>query len=42
LPGETKNKWLATLRPRFGYAADRALFYVTGGVVVVPLPLLAS
>src|SRR5689334_7636735 len=29
---ETKNKWLATLRPRFGYAADRALFYVTGGV----------
>lgn len=29
---ETKNKWLATLRPRFGYAADRVLFYLTGGV----------
>jgi outer membrane immunogenic protein len=29
---ETKNKWLATIRPRIGYAADRALFYLTGGV----------
>jgi outer membrane immunogenic protein len=29
---ETKNKWLATLRPRIGYAADRVLFYLTGGV----------
>jgi outer membrane immunogenic protein len=29
---ETKNKWLATIRPRLGYAADRVLFYVTGGV----------
>jgi outer membrane immunogenic protein len=29
---ETKNKWLATLRPRVGYAADRVLFYLTGGV----------
>jgi outer membrane immunogenic protein len=28
---QTENKWLATLRGRFGYAADRALFYVTGG-----------
>jgi outer membrane immunogenic protein len=28
---ETKNKWLATIRGRFGYAADRALFYITGG-----------
>jgi len=28
----TENKWLATIRPRFGYAADRALFYLTGGV----------
>ena len=23
--------WLATVRPRIGYAADRALFYATGG-----------
>jgi outer membrane immunogenic protein len=29
---ETKNKWLATIRPRVGYAADRVLFYLTGGV----------
>jgi outer membrane immunogenic protein len=29
---ETKNKWLATLRGRIGYAADRVLFYATGGV----------
>jgi outer membrane immunogenic protein len=29
---ETKNKWLATLRGRVGYAADRVLFYATGGV----------
>jgi len=29
---ETKNTWLATIRGRLGYAADRALFYVTGGV----------
>jgi outer membrane immunogenic protein len=28
----TENKWLATLRPRIGYAADRVLFYLTGGV----------
>jgi len=28
---ETKNTWLGTLRARFGYAADRVLFYVTGG-----------
>jgi outer membrane immunogenic protein len=32
---ETKNKWLATIRPRIGYAADRVLFYLTGGVVLV-------
>jgi outer membrane immunogenic protein len=24
--------WLATVRPRIGYAVDRALFYATGGV----------
>jgi outer membrane immunogenic protein len=28
----TENKWLATIRPRIGYAADRVLFYLTGGV----------
>jgi outer membrane immunogenic protein len=29
---ETKNTWLATVRPRLSYAADRVLFYATGGV----------
>ena len=28
---ETKNTWLWTVRGRFGYAADRVLFYGTGG-----------
>jgi outer membrane immunogenic protein len=28
---ETKNTWIATLRGRFGYAADRVLFYGTAG-----------
>jgi len=28
---ETKNTWLATARLRVGYAADRVLFYATGG-----------
>jgi outer membrane immunogenic protein len=28
---ETKNNWLATIRGRAGYAADRVLFYLTGG-----------
>lgn len=28
---ETKNTWLGTLRGRVGYAADRVLFYATGG-----------
>lgn len=28
---ETKNTWLATLRGRVGYAADRVLFYGTAG-----------
>jgi outer membrane immunogenic protein len=28
---QTKNNWLATIRPRVGYAADRVLFYLTGG-----------
>ena len=28
---ETKNGWLGTARARFGYAADRVLFYATAG-----------
>ncbi|MGB8629285.1 MAG: outer membrane beta-barrel protein, partial [Xanthobacteraceae bacterium] len=28
---QTGNNWLATLRGRFGYAADRVLFYGTAG-----------
>jgi outer membrane immunogenic protein len=28
---ETKNDWLGTARARFGYAADRVLFYGTAG-----------
>jgi outer membrane immunogenic protein len=28
---ETKSTWLSTLRGRFGYAADRVLFYATAG-----------
>jgi outer membrane immunogenic protein len=28
---ETKNTWLSTFRGRAGYAADRVLFYATGG-----------
>jgi hypothetical protein len=30
---ETKDKWLATLRGRIGFAADRVLFYATGARV---------
>ncbi len=28
---ETKNTWVGTVRGRVGYAADRVLFYATGG-----------
>jgi outer membrane immunogenic protein len=28
---ETKSTWLSTIRGRAGYAADRVLFYATGG-----------
>ena len=31
---ETRNTWLATVRPRLGYAVDRVLPYVTGGLAV--------
>lgn len=32
-----KAPWMATLRPRIGYAFDRALVYVTGGLAVAHL-----
>ncbi|WBL79946.1 outer membrane beta-barrel protein [Bradyrhizobium xenonodulans] len=28
------TNWLATIRPRVGYAVDKALFYATGGVAI--------
>ena len=31
---ETKNTWLGTVRGRFGYAMDRVMPYVTGGLAV--------
>jgi outer membrane immunogenic protein len=31
-PCQTANNWLGTTRARLGYAADRVLFYGTGGV----------
>lgn len=31
---ETRNNWLATARGRLGYAADRFMPYVTGGLAV--------
>jgi outer membrane immunogenic protein len=31
---ETRNDWLATFRGRLGYAADRFLPYITGGLAV--------
>ncbi len=31
---ETKNSWLATARGRIGYAFDRVMPYVTGGLAV--------
>jgi outer membrane immunogenic protein len=31
---ETKNEWLATVRGRLGYAFDRVMPYVTGGLAV--------
>ena len=31
---ETRNTWLGTVRGRFGYAMDRVMPYVTGGLAV--------
>jgi outer membrane immunogenic protein len=39
---ETRNQWLATGRARLGFAADRALFYATGGVAVGSLKFTPS
>src|SRR5262245_58503958 len=43
---ETRNKWLATVRGRIGYAFDRFLPYFTGGLAVgdinASLPLTAG
>jgi outer membrane immunogenic protein len=32
---DTRVRWFGTVRGRLGYAADRALFYVTGGLAYV-------
>ncbi len=43
---ETRNKWLATVRGRLGYAFDRFLPYFTGGLALgdinatLPVPVL--
>ncbi len=29
---ESRTRWQASLRPRIGYAVDRSLWYITGGV----------
>ena len=34
---DVKTQWLFTARPRVGYAFDRTLLYVTGGVAVTEL-----
>jgi outer membrane immunogenic protein len=31
---ETRNRWLSTVRGRLGYAMDRVMPYVTGGLAV--------
>jgi outer membrane immunogenic protein len=33
--GAAGSDWFSTIRLRFGFAADRALFYVTGGLAIV-------
>jgi outer membrane immunogenic protein len=38
----TANTWLGTTRGRLGYAADRVLFYGTGGVAYGDLQALAA
>jgi outer membrane immunogenic protein len=32
--GDAGSDWFSTVRVRFGFAADRALFYVTGGLAI--------
>lgn len=36
---ETRNNWLATVRGRLGYAIDRVMPYVTGGLAVGDIEL---
>jgi outer membrane immunogenic protein len=36
------SDWMATLRPRAGYAVDRTLFYVTGGLALTDLNFASS
>lgn len=37
IDNSVKARWLATVRPRIGYAFDRSLIYVTGGLAVANL-----
>lgn len=36
------SDWMATLRPRAGYAMDRTLFYLTGGLALTDLNFASS
>lgn len=36
------SDWMATLRPRAGYAVDRTLFYLTGGLALTDLNFASS
>jgi len=36
------SDWMATLRPRAGYAVDRTLFYLTGGLALTDLSFASS
>ncbi|UGV26709.1 porin family protein [Rhodopseudomonas boonkerdii] len=36
------SDWMATLRPRAGYAIDRTLFYLTGGLALTDLNFASS
>jgi outer membrane immunogenic protein len=38
----TTSNWMATIRPRLGYALDRGLIYVTGGLAVADIKFAQS
>ncbi len=40
--GSVGSDWMATLRPRAGYAVDRTLFYLTGGLALTDLNFASS